>query len=368
MTEDTSFTLHTGESDNSASNASVPFFAALCLFLSAVEYAVPKPLPFMRLGLANLPILISLAKLRKRDVLLLIVFKVLGQALISGTLFSYVFVFSAAGSVASGLTMLALYLLFRRSGAVSNTGLSVAGAFANNCAQVAVARVMVFGANAKYIAPVLFATGLATGLALGVFADVFCARSEWYRNLTVGNTEGEVSPPLQSPRSAPVFSTSPSTGVSPVTPRIQFIIAMILFPVFLMQQNVFAVWGCTAVFFIMTAVKKHGKVRLLPSLFMTLGVTFFSLLSPYGKVLFSLGSFHITQDALVTGLRKSGILSGMVFLSQFAISPRLELPGRMGRFLGSMFTTFDELTSKRISFKRGHVIEALDARLAELWK
>ena len=32
---------------------------AFCLFLSAVEYMLPKPLPFMRLGIANLPILLA---------------------------------------------------------------------------------------------------------------------------------------------------------------------------------------------------------------------------------------------------------------------------------------------------------------------
>ena len=353
--------LNIRQSDDSVCSSTVPFFAALCLFLAAVEYAVPKPFPFMRLGLANLPILLSLTKLRKRHVLLLIVFKVLGQALISGTLFSYVFVFSAAGSAASGLTMLLLYTMFHRTGTVSNIGLSISGAFANNCAQVAVARVMVFGENTKYIAPVLFATGLATGLALGVFANTFCARSEWYKNLPAGNTQQNVLHRLRS------SCAVPASPVSSIIPRVQFISAVILFPVFLLQKNVVIVWGGTVIFYILTMFKRGGKVRLLPSFFMTLGVTFFALLSPYGKVLFSFGSFRITQDALVTGLRKSGILAGMVFLSQFAVSPRLYLPGRIGRFLGSVFAAFNELTAKRIDFKRGHVIEALDSRLLDLW-
>ncbi|MFC2386593.1 Gx transporter family protein, partial [Treponema socranskii] len=161
----------------------VPFFAALCLFLSAVEYAIPKPLPFMRLGLANLPILISLAMMSKRDVAFLIVLKVLGQALISGTLFSYVFVFSAAGSFASGFAMLLLYALFHKTKLMSNIGLSLAGALANNAAQVAVARVMIFGTQTRYIAPLLFFTGLVTGLVLGIFVNIFCAKSAWYKRL-----------------------------------------------------------------------------------------------------------------------------------------------------------------------------------------
>jgi len=369
--------MHSGPS---AQTVRVSFFAAICLFLSAVEYAIPKPLPFMRLGLANLPILLSLAKMRKRDTLLLIVLKILGQALISGTLFSYVFVFSAAGSFASGLTMLALYTLFRRKKFLSNLGLSVAGALANNCAQVAVARVMVFGENTKYIAPVLFATGLVTGLLLGFFANAFCSESQWYKNISMA---AEASP-LQSPHPVPVFSAAPSAqGQTPYessassvrqkhpaatrASRARFAAAMILFPVFLMQKDTIVVWCCTAVFLVMTMIKKHSRVKVLPSVFMTFFVTLFALFSPYGKVIFSVGAFHITQDALLTGLHRSGILTGMVFLSQFAISPRMEFPGKAGVFLGNMFTIFDALTAKRISFRRGHVIESLDARLSELW-
>ena len=65
----------------------VPFLAALCIFLSAVEYAVPKPLPFMRLGLANLPIILALFLLNARQYFLLVFVKVLGQSIVSGNSF-----------------------------------------------------------------------------------------------------------------------------------------------------------------------------------------------------------------------------------------------------------------------------------------
>lgn len=156
----------------------ITFFAALCLFLAAVEYAVPKPLPFLRLGLANVPILLSLEKMRRRDTLLLVVFKVLGQGIISGTLFSYVFVFSAAGSCASALAMLLLYAVGKKY--LSAVGLSLAGALANNLAQLAVARWLLFGAHIRYIAPVLLITGLVTGLALGICTERFKQKSRWF--------------------------------------------------------------------------------------------------------------------------------------------------------------------------------------------
>src|SRR5574344_1307237 len=154
----------------------ISFFAALCMFLSAVEYAIPKPLPFLRLGLANLPILLAIKKMRRRDVWALILLKILGQSFISGTLFSYIFVFSAAGSFASGLMMLFVYdvcyVVEKQKGKqlISDIGLSLSGALANNAAQLICAQCMMFGSNTKYIAPILLTTGCITGLALGFFA------------------------------------------------------------------------------------------------------------------------------------------------------------------------------------------------------
>lgn len=159
----------------------LPFLAALCLFLAAVEYAIPKPLPFLRLGLANMPVIIALFIMPTRDIYKLILLKIMGQALITGTLFSYIFLFSAAGSLASGLTMLGVHRLLRNR--ISCIGLSLAGAAANNIAQLIVAHLILFGNATKYIAPILLISGAVTGLILGIFTQMFTERSKWFRGL-----------------------------------------------------------------------------------------------------------------------------------------------------------------------------------------
>ncbi|MBO7516356.1 MAG: Gx transporter family protein [Spirochaetia bacterium] len=159
----------------------LPFLAALCLFLAAVEYAIPKPLPFLRLGLANLPVIVALFLLPSRDIYKLILLKIIGQALITGTLFSYIFAFSAAGSLASGLAMMGVHRLFKNR--ISCIGLSLAGAAANNLAQLAVARLILFGSATKYIAPILLISGAVTGLLLGIFTQMFIEKSKWFRGL-----------------------------------------------------------------------------------------------------------------------------------------------------------------------------------------
>jgi heptaprenyl diphosphate synthase len=155
----------------------VAFLGAICLFLSTVEYLIPKPIPFLRVGIANLPILMSLDLLPAPLLLLLVVLKVLGQGLIGGTLFSYVFLFSAAGSFASALAMLAVRRLL--GSRISLVGVGVLGALFSNTAQILLARLLIFGEGAWLIAPPFLALGTVTAALLGVFAERFVARSRW---------------------------------------------------------------------------------------------------------------------------------------------------------------------------------------------
>jgi heptaprenyl diphosphate synthase len=157
------------------------FLSAFCLFLSTIEYMIPKPLPFMRLGIANLPIILALDIMPVPQVLLLVLLKVVCQSLVSGSLFSYIFLFSFAGSFASGLVMIAA----RKAGgkAISFVGVSVLGAVASNLVQIVLARYFIFGESAWYIGPPFVAVGLATGILLGLFCEEFARRSTWYASM-----------------------------------------------------------------------------------------------------------------------------------------------------------------------------------------
>jgi heptaprenyl diphosphate synthase len=155
----------------------VALLGALCMFLSAIEYMIPKPIPFLRVGIANLPILVSLDILPVPLVLLLIVLKVLGQGVVGGTLFSYVFLFSAAGSFASAFAM----LLVRQAsgGRITLVGVGVIGALCGNVAQILLARLLIFGESAWLIAPPFLVLGTVTAILLGIFAERFVKRSRW---------------------------------------------------------------------------------------------------------------------------------------------------------------------------------------------
>ena len=119
-------------------------------------------------------------------------------------------------------------------------------------------------------------------------------------------------------------------------------------------------------FFVLSLLRR-GKVRILPSIIITAGIVALALLSPSGKILFSAGAVKITDGALNNGLHRSAVLCGMVFLSQFAVSPKLHFPGKIGFFFGQMFKYFDKLTAVHVSLKPGSIISSIDEHLIEIW-
>jgi heptaprenyl diphosphate synthase len=163
---------------------------AFCFFLSAVEYMIPKPLPFMRLGIANLPILLAVDLLPLPWYLVLALVKVVGMSVISGSLFSYVALFSLAGTLVAAAVMWTA----KKAGGklISSVGVSILGAVASNAVQIVIARFVIFGEAARLIAPVFLVMGLVTGAILGLFTERFAATSKWYR-IAKGDPDSSVA-------------------------------------------------------------------------------------------------------------------------------------------------------------------------------
>ena len=157
----------------------IAFLTALCLFLSAIEYIIPKPLPFMRLGLANMPIILSLYLITPRQVLTLAIFKVFGQGLITGTLFSYIIIFSISGTVLSACCMLVVWRLGKDY--ISCVGISIIGALANALSQTVLSEFILFEGSAYVVAPILLINAVISGGILGLFTNRFVAKSTWFK-------------------------------------------------------------------------------------------------------------------------------------------------------------------------------------------
>ncbi|WP_187759813.1 Gx transporter family protein [Thiospirochaeta perfilievii] len=157
----------------------IPILGALSLFFSVIEYIIPKPIPFLRIGLANIPILLSLVLLTPKKTILLIFIKSIGSSLIAGTIFSWIFLYSLSGSLASGIIMLIFYRVFNRW--ISMIGISVIGALSSNLVQISFATLLL-GSGAKYIGLPILITGLITGIVIGYFTNNFLDKSLWIRS------------------------------------------------------------------------------------------------------------------------------------------------------------------------------------------
>ena len=142
-------------------------FTALALIFSYIETLIPISfgIPGVKLGLANLIIVIALYKIPLREVYVLSVVRVL----LSGVLFGNYF--SIAYSLAGGLLSLTVMALLKKTGGFSVIGISIAGGVCHNIGQLVVAMIVVEIFAMSYYMPVLLVAGLITGFLIGVIAD-----------------------------------------------------------------------------------------------------------------------------------------------------------------------------------------------------
>jgi uncharacterized membrane protein len=342
--------------DTGRKDAVTAWFAALCFFLSTLEYMIPKPLPFLRLGLANLPIMLAIAVLPPRQFLALVLAKILGQGLVGGTLFSYIFAFSAVGTVASALVMYALGKAFPRS--LSYVGISVAGAFASNAAQLTLARWYIFGESAWYIAPPFCAVGVVTGAALGIFANHYARSSSWYRDVREGKLAS-----LRRDASAASAGVLAEAGLwQSAAFRVPCGIALIVALMFSPGIPARAIVAAAA---LVLALSDRSRIRAVPAIAMALSVVAFNLAVPFGKVLASPFGLPVTAGALETGIKKALEIEGMLFVSKWMLKPGIRLPGKAGTLVSEAFSLAGALTAGRKRLNPRNLVASLDAIMSE---
>lgn len=336
------------------------FFSALCFFLSAVEYAIPKPMPFFRIGIANLPIMISFLCMKKSESAVLIFLKVLLQGIVSGTLFSYVFLFSLAGSVFAGFTMMAVFSLFYKSNLVSWIGISMAGALVNNFSQLGIAYIFLFGQNIKFIAPILLIISFFTSIAMGIFANSFVKKSNCLKNLIYDNLEFKEE---NSFCSLNQIEKSPQ----PLIFFKAFILLLVFFVLFF-SKTLYIILSIFFISYFLCLLKKK-KVKLFSSLLIIISVTFFSMLIPHGKIIFEFWNIKITEGAIIFGLERALKLCSCVFISKLITHKSMQFSFKLGFFMRMVFEYFDKLSDKKTFEKMSlkNLVELIDKKLESVY-
>jgi heptaprenyl diphosphate synthase len=317
---------------------------AFCMFLSALDYLIPKPLPFMRIGLANLPLLLALELLSPVNYWRLVLLKVLGQGFITGALFSYVFLFSLAGSTASAAIM---YVLWRGLGKrfISPMGIGLAGALVSNSVQLVLARFFVFGESALYLAPPFLAAGIVSGSALGLFAGAFTAHSRWFRDaLACPSSPSMPGCPAEKSRTGRVDR---EYGLKEhVLPVLRFSGGLAGAVLFLLVPSLGLKTALFAALWLLAAVTGK-RTRPVLTLAVMGGIIFCNLFPPHGRVLIQAGPLTVTLGSLAGGVRKAVTLEGLVILSKFFVSPGFSLPGSFGRLLAESFRILEKLNTRK---------------------
>ncbi|MBC5683192.1 Gx transporter family protein [Mediterraneibacter sp. HCN-7094] len=142
-------------------------FTALALMFSYIETMIPIQfgVPGIKLGFANIMIVIMLYKGSAKEALLLSIVRIMLSGFLFGNLSSILY------SIAGGVLSLGIMTLLKKQGGFSVIGVSVAGGVSHNVGQLIVAMLVVETYQVGYYFPVLLVAGVLTGLGIGVVSQ-----------------------------------------------------------------------------------------------------------------------------------------------------------------------------------------------------
>lgn len=138
-------------------------FTAFAIILGYVELLIPVSVgvPGVKLGLANLAVVVILYKMGRREAFLLSVSRILLSGFLFGNMFAILY------SLVGGMVSLSVMAIFKKTEKFSVIGVSMAGGVFHNVGQLAVAMAVVETYQVGYYLPVLIVSGVVTGTLIG---------------------------------------------------------------------------------------------------------------------------------------------------------------------------------------------------------
>jgi heptaprenyl diphosphate synthase len=108
------------------------------------------------------------------------------------------------------------------------------------------------------------------------------------------------------------------------------------------------------------------KNRPLITITVTLCIVAFNLIVPHGLVLYSIGSFRITEGALMSGITRAVTLQGLIMLSRLSVRRDLKFPGVFGELIGESFRLFARIMDSKKRITRKNLMGDIDQLMIEL--
>ncbi len=150
----------------------IALLSAYAIAIHSFESLLPTPVPWLRLGIANIITLATLTLYGFRAAMTVTLIRVLLSSIIIGTFLGPAFIMSFGGGVASTFAMGVAYSIIPR--VFGPIGLSLIGALFHNLSQLLLAYVLFVQKIEPIliISPVLISLGTVTGLVNGIIANM----------------------------------------------------------------------------------------------------------------------------------------------------------------------------------------------------
>ena len=150
----------------------IAILSAYALALHGFESLLPTPIPWLKLGLANIITLVALILYGFRTALLVTLIRVVLASIFIGTFLGPAFILSAGGGIASVIAMALSIKSFKNL--FGTVGISLIGALFHNVAQLSLAYFLFIQRIEAMlvIAPLIVLIGSVTGIINGIISDI----------------------------------------------------------------------------------------------------------------------------------------------------------------------------------------------------
>lgn len=150
----------------------IALLSACALGIHSLESLIPTPIPWLRLGFANIITTITLVLYGLYPAIMVTLIRVVLGSLLSGTFLGPAFLLSLGGGIASTLSMGVVFLILPRL--FSAIGLSIIGAMFHNIAQLIIAYFFFVQRIEAIIliAPLIMIIGTLTGTMNGFISEI----------------------------------------------------------------------------------------------------------------------------------------------------------------------------------------------------
>ena len=322
----------------------IAYLSALTLLFSYAELLLPRIIPFFRLGLGNVAILMAF-EMSFPAFLLLSVIKAVAASLTGGTLFSPFFIISLAQSVSSACLMFVLFRLNKvcRGKLMSIYGISLAGSALSAFVQISLCTLYLGQGTFSLLGP-MFLFNTASGIITAFIAQIM--KAGW---------TGETAPTVADPAAVTTAAQSAETTPTAETPRpkksaaLQITLAVAIITAsaaIFFIDSIPVLCGALVLSFVFQIISGR-KIFIIPHISLWLFVLISILFVPNGKVLYTLWNFSITQGALFSGIEKALKLSAVSALSQCAASLRPPENSLLGMSLSDYSTLSDKFRNTK---------------------